>query len=244
MGSREGARWLLIAALGFVLGQVAALAVVTLVAGALGHGASLHAYSTMASPPEWYVLSSLLGLWCGFLGAATFAARSNGGEGLAAVLGLRLARTDLRYLVAGFIAQIAVALMYLPFQDHISHLDAPTKRLVGSSHGVGALVILVATGVLAPVVEEVFFRGLVLRALVAVAARGRAVVGGIGAVACVLLDGAIFAAAHFEAVQFAGLMALGCLLAVLTLREQRLGPAVVTHVAFNLTALAFAFGAR
>lgn len=239
---RMGARWLLVAALGFTGGQIAALAIVSLVASATGHRGDLDLYAKLTSPPEWYVLSSLLGLWIGFLGAAAVAARVARGPGLVATFGLRPSLLDLRYLLLGLLAQFGVALMYLPFQDHISNFDAPTQRLVGSSHGLGAVVILIATGLLAPVVEEVFFRGLVLRALLAIAGRGRAVVGMLGAVLCVAIDGAIFAAAHFEAVQFAGLMALGCLLAYLAVRTERLGPPIATHVAFNLTALAFAFG--
>lgn len=239
LGARAGSRWLLLALLGFLAGQVLALAAVSLLAVTTGNGSKLQIYAEMARPPEWYVLGSLLGLWVGFIAAALGAAR---GRGLMEAFGLSLRWGDLAYIAVGVGAQFAVALAYLPFQDRLTDLQAPTERLVGSSQGLGIVAIVLATGLLAPAMEELFFRGLVLRALLAIAGRGRGVVGALGAVACVALDGAIFAAAHAQGLQFAGLMALGCLLAVLTMRAERLGPAIVVHASFNLTALAFAFG--
>jgi hypothetical protein len=51
------------------------------------------------------------------------------------------------------------------------------------------------------------------------------------------LSAIVFALAHFEAVQFAGLALFGVLLAVLAWRTGRLAPSIGAHVAFNAAAV-------
>jgi membrane protease YdiL (CAAX protease family) len=46
----------------------------------------------------------------------------------------------------------------------------------------------------------------------------------------------LFALAHAEPLEFAGLFALGLVLAVVAWRSQRLVPSYLTHAAFNATA--------
>ena len=48
----------------------------------------------------------------------------------------------------------------------------------------------------------------------------------------------LFALAHAESLQFAGLALLGVVLAVLVARTRRLVPSVITHAAFNAVAFA------
>ena len=59
--------------------------------------------------------------------------------------------------------------MYLPISHHVhdfnQRFNAPSQRLTGGSHGTGFLVIAVLTVVGAPFFEELFFRGVLLRAL-------------------------------------------------------------------------------
>ena len=75
----------------------------------------------------------------------------------------------------------------------------------------------------APVVEELFYRGLLLRSLQRYLADGPAVV----------LSGLVFAASHFELLQLPALAVVGVFLAVLVVRTGRLGPAIWCHIAFN-----------
>ena len=56
--------------------------------------------------------------------------------------------------------------MYAPFQHDIHNFNGPSQRLTGASHGGGFVIIAIATVVLAPAMEELFFRGLLLKALV------------------------------------------------------------------------------
>jgi membrane protease YdiL (CAAX protease family) len=79
----------------------------------------------------------------------------------------------------------------------------------------------------APLVEELFFRGLLFRALL-----GRTPVP-----VAVVVSSLLFALAHFEAVQFAGLAVFGVVLALLAWRTGRLMPGIGAHAAFNLAAV-------
>jgi membrane protease YdiL (CAAX protease family) len=81
----------------------------------------------------------------------------------------------------------------------------------------------------APLVEELFFRGLLFRALL-----GRAPVP---VPVAVVVSALLFALAHFEAVQFAGLAVFGVVLALLAWRTGRLMPGIGAHAAFNLAAV-------
>ena len=90
----------------------------------------------------------------------------------------------------------------------------------------------------APFVEEVFFRGLLLRGLTGFASssdgrRRRWALAG-----AVVVDGLLFGLAHGEWVQLPGLAAFGIVLAVLTLRTGRLGMSIVAHCTFNGLAIA------
>jgi membrane protease YdiL (CAAX protease family) len=76
-------------------------------------------------------------------------------------------------------------------------------------------------------VEELFFRGLVLRSLLGRTPVPVALVG----------SALLFALAHFEAAQFAGLAAFGVVLAVLAWRTGRLTPGIGAHAAFNTVAV-------
>jgi len=91
------------------------------------------------------------------------------------------------------------------------------------------------TTFLAPIMEEWLFRGVLFRALSEGGRRGgsRASV-----VLGVVLSAVLFALAHGEPLQFAGLFFLGVVLATLVWRTRRLVPSIVTHVSFNGVAIA------
>jgi membrane protease YdiL (CAAX protease family) len=133
----------------------------------------------------------------------------------------------------GLAAQyVLIPLLYLPaeqFDSHLAHqLSAPAQRDTAAAHGLVPIVVLFAFLALgAPVVEELFFRGLVLRGLL-----GRA-----PAAVAIVASGLLFALAHFEAVQFAGLAAFGVVLGLLAWWTGRLGPGMAAHAAFNAAAV-------
>jgi membrane protease YdiL (CAAX protease family) len=194
---------------------------------------------------------SLAALWAGFVGAAVLASRLHreAGGSVVADYGLRLRPwPDIPLgLLAGLGSQfVLVPLLNLPLEHAVPNFQKrfghPTQQLLGppSSAGTAHLVIiaiLVCVG--SPLVEELFFRGLLLRGLL-----GRFWRPGSpwGAIASVVMTGLVFALVHFEALQFVGLAGLGIVLSVMAWRTGRLGASVVAHVSFNTaTVLAYVF---
>ncbi len=194
-------------------------------------------------PPEWYVVSTLIGLWIGFIGAPWLASRTQGTKHFARDLGLRFRWIDLLGILIGIGGQFFIDEGYSLYQ-HISHhnfhnFNAPSQKLTGASHGTGFIVIAIATVLLAPAAEELFFRGLLLKSLVRLftplGAAGRARAAGV--VLAVIANGLLFGAAHAEWVQFAGLASFGIVLAAVSYRTGRLGMNMVAHATFNLVAI-------
>jgi hypothetical protein len=135
-------------------------------------------------------------------------------------------------LVLGVTSQWAATLLYLPFiwwssvsSDDISK---PARELTNKAHGGGVVLLALVVVVAAPIVEEIFFRGLLLRSLERRMSRRWAIVASSG----------LFAAAHFEPLQFPALFVFGLVAAVLATRTGRLGPGIWAHLAFNGLAVA------
>jgi hypothetical protein len=237
---RQGWIWLVYAVVGFVVGQLGAV-VFGLIAGVIaGKSASqLQAIASAPVPPEWYVVSTLLGIWIGFVGAPWLASRTQGTRNFVRDLGLRFRVIDLVGIAIGIGGQIVVAIMYAPFQHEIHDFNGPSQKLTGASHGGGFVVIALATVILAPFMEELFFRGLLLKALVRLLTPLRAAGGAraAGVVAAVIIDGLLFGLAHGEWIQLAGLAVFGMALAAVSYRTGRLGMNMVAHATFNLVAI-------
>jgi membrane protease YdiL (CAAX protease family) len=202
------------------------------VAAFLGKSSQLTAISHAASPPTWYVASSLIGLWAGFIGAAIVALRY--ASPIHRKLGLSFRLVDLWGVVIGVSLQIVVGLLYKPFLHHTKNFDAPIQKLTGGSHGFAYGLIIVLTVFGAPVAEEIFFRGVLLRSLTGFASSlSRPQARTIGIALAVVLDGFLFAASHGELAQLPGLALVGIVLSCLYLWTGRLGMSVLTHISFN-----------
>jgi membrane protease YdiL (CAAX protease family) len=237
---RQGWYWLIFAVVGFVVGQLAAT-IFAFVSGAIAGktAAQMQAIATQTVPPEWYVVSTLIGLWIGFIGAPWLASRTQGTKHFVRDIGLRFRWYDLLGILIGILGQVVITLMYAPFQHDIKNFNAPSQRLTGASHGTGFVVIAIATVLLAPAAEEIFFRGLLLKSLVRLFTPLRAAgrVRAATVVLAVIADGLLFGAAHGEWVQFAGLAFFGIVLAAVSYRTGRLGMNMVAHASFNLIAI-------
>lgn len=174
-----------------------------------------------------------VGLWTGFLGAPVVAARRRGSGSLGQDFGLVVRPRDaLVGLPLGIACQvILVPLIYLPLSFFVdtSALSEPARDLTGRADGIAFAVLAVVVVGGASVVEELFFRGLLLQAL-----RRR-----LGPVMAVAGSASVFGLTHFQPLQFPALAAFGAVLGWLTLRSGRLGPAIWTHAAFNATTIAF-----
>jgi len=147
-------------------------------------------------------------------------------------LGLRFRAID---LPVGLALGVTCQLVLVPI------LSAPWARLLGRSteqlrepacqlahkadDPFGVVLLFAITVIGAPFVEELFFRGFVQSGL-------RKSLGPvIGVVATALVFGTI----HYQLLQLPALLGFGLVLGALTARTGRLGPAIVTHMAFNAT---------
>ena len=211
------------AAVGLLVGWLATALVVALWAGSGGTNADNPSLGALAVGEA--------ALWVGLLGAPLVASRRKGSGDLAADFGFSFRWTDAFVgLPIGVVCQLLlVPLIYLPLQQFISKhdLEEPVRRVTDSAHGAGFIILTIVVVVGAPVVEELFFRGLVLRSLQRRFGDTWAVVG----------SAVIFGLAHFEPLQLPALVALGVILGVMAVSTKRLGPSIFVHAGFNLVTM-------
>jgi membrane protease YdiL (CAAX protease family) len=230
--------WLGLAVGGFLAGQI--LATIFLAIGAAVAHRKLTVVASLAEPPTWAILLQLLGIWCGFAVAPWAASALAGTKRFFLDLGVRFRLVDVAGILVGLGGQLVVIALYAPFLTKSSHFDAPTKKLTGASHGVGFFFVALGTIFVAPVLEELFFRGLLFKSLARLftpSGGGRGAARAAGITGAVILDGVLFGLAHGEWLQLPGLALFGMALAFISYRTGRLGMNMVAHASFNATAI-------
>ena len=184
-------------------------------------------------------VATLAGLWLAFVGAPVLAARRKGSGSVVRDFGFRLEKGDIPLgLAAGLVSQfVLVRLVYLPFGDRVKDLGRDNEALVDNTHGIALVVLALLLAVGAPLVEELFFRGLLLRSLQKRLSDGWAIAG----------SSVFFGLAHPNDLPAEGqilvmtaLAALAVVLAFLAVRTRRLGGPIVAHAVFNAVNLAVA----
>jgi len=183
--------------------------------------------------PLWGTALLQVPLWLALLGVPLLATNLKGRHSLRVDFGLAMRWTDVPVGLAlglalqiglGIVLQVLYPLLGLDLDrvgDSAKELTADATNVVGV-----ALVILIAA-VAAPLFEELFYRGLLLRSVQRRFGDGVAVV----------VPGFVFGLVHFQVFDLLALVLFGIVLGVVTLRVGRLGIAIWAHVAFNLTAL-------
>lgn len=208
-------------AVGILLAQ--ALAIVTTVVAM-----SLAGWTESADIPMWAGALLQVPLWGGYVGAVVLAGAR--GRGVVHDFGLSFRPMDLSGLPIGVAVQVLVLpLLYWPILELTGQtsddLSAPARALSDKAENpLGWILLTFIVVVGAPIVEELFFRGLLLRSL-----QKR----GLSDVAACIVSAAVFAAIHLQPLQFVGLFVIGLVLAVMAVRTGRLGMSIVTHAGFN-----------
>jgi len=130
-------------------------------------------------------------------------------------------------LLIGLGTQIAAGLLYLPLMLIFDDIDVsePARELVDKATGFGVFLLFLVVVVGAPLVEELFFRGLTLKAFEKKMSSRLALV----------LSSLFFAIAHLQVLQFPALLLFGLVAGYLVKKYDRLGRAVWAHVGFNAT---------
>ena len=128
-------------------------------------------------------------------------------------------------LLIGLGTQIAAGLLYLPLKLIFDDIDVsePARELVDKATGFGVFLLFLVVVVGAPLVEELFFRGLTLKAFEKKMSSRLAL----------LLSALFFAIAHLQLIQFPALFLFGLVAGYLVKKYDRLGRAVWAHVGFN-----------
>lgn len=212
----------------FLGAWIAAQVVSSIILVALGNGDA-------ATEVSFGVLTVALGgAWASYLIGMWIASQRAGSGSFFADYGVSFRWVDLLGLAVGAGSQLVlIRVVYLPLEAlwpetfTQDRLTENAQDLVDRAGGASTLLLVVVIVIGAPVVEELFYRGLLQRSLAARFNEGAVLV----AVA------ALFAAVHFRPIEFPGLFGFGLILGWAALRTRRLGPAITIHVGFNLTGL-------
>jgi membrane protease YdiL (CAAX protease family) len=216
-------RAVLYALAGFVVGIVGGLALAL-----AGRGLGL--------PDIGVLLLNLAGLWTGLLGACWRASRRYGTGQIRRDFGLHFGGPDLGWgLLMSLLARVAGAMVVIPFLFG-------SRKLVGNNTGVygkvtqspWTFVVFGAVAVFgAPVVEELFFRGLLLRSLTSV----------LGVAPAIAVQAVLFGLAHFSPLLGLANFSVMTIIAAagtifgITAWWRRTGTSAVAHGAFNLVSV-------
>lgn len=218
------------------------------------------------------VFLSLLLVWVVLLGSCLVCSRTRGFGSLARDFGLRFRWID---LLTGFLASIGLRIVTVIVAVIVVALTGGQNTPVESNGdlflaGSSTIWLIVNAGIgatlVSPLLEELFFRGLVLRAVQNRVWLGRwknqPPAGGTArvrpatvkrplvtaSVVGALVSALLFSAAHLGQltdlrsvlIQTLAIFCVGIVNAGLTLWFGRLGPAVITHICFNGTSLGLA----
>lgn len=225
--AHDGApRW----GLGDVALGVAASMLLSLLLGSLIYGA--FGWRDSDAVPIWGLALLQVPLWAGYLGVTVWATTTKG-DGLVQDLGVTSRWYDpLAGLAIGIGTQMLVLpALYAPIffltGTDTEELSAPARELADRAGSTPSwLLFALLVGVCAPLVEELFYRGLFLRSLTK---------RGLHPVIAVVVSSAAFALVHFQVLQLAGLFAFGLVAGALAVRTGRLAPSIWAHIGFNMT---------
>lgn len=188
----------------------------------------------VAGNEDWVIVLALAGQYVGSLGVFWILTRRKS----AADIGLTLSGRDYLYVPLGVVLQIGLAMLLLPLttllfpdgrpQQEIADIIAAADTLFLQVSLVGAAVVL------APVTEEIMYRGVLLKVL---ERRGKRF--------ALILSSVIFAAVHITGIDtdelwrsaiviLGPIFLLGLVLGIVTQKTGRLGPAIFLHSGWNL----------
>lgn len=205
---------------------------------------------------------ALLFQWAAFVGAPWLTSRLRGHRSLARDFGLSFRKSDLWWGAAlAWTLQVAMlGFSWIVQQTSLDLEGANNTNMVTDQAGLALVIMILAASIGAPITEEIFFRGLLLRSFL----RGLAKVDHapvllgvtdhfhpspasrtrqtMGTVAAIFLSSAAFGIMHpnhWLLIVQTGL--LGAVFAVVAVKTRRIGLPIVAHMVFNSTSLALTF---
>lgn len=143
---------------------------------------------------------------------------------------LGFVRPKLKYVLLGFFMGVFLFLIIGLLGDFLGKLlgtPAPqsfTLAVIGSDYSWQMLLLIFLGGVLAPIKEEAFFRGLVYPPLRQLLGRGKGI----------LLSAGFFAVLHADVIRFLPLFIGGIILTWLYEKTSSLWPSIIAHGTWNI----------
>ncbi len=211
-------------ALAWVLGTIAvAPLVVTALGASLGDDLTIPQLAAVVA-----------GGWMMFLIALLAVSRRAGTGSPVHDFAIRFRPVDVVGVPLGVVTQLAlVPLLYVPLRwawpDTFTtdEIEQRAQDLADRAGGWLTVVLVLVVVVGAPIVEELVYRGLLQRSLSAA----------IGRTVGLLVTSVWFALIHLSPVEYPGLFLAGLVFGACVTTTGRLGPAIITHAAFNATGL-------
>jgi membrane protease YdiL (CAAX protease family) len=200
--------------------------------GEIGYGIT---HDKAGHPAALTTALSFAGMYVVWLAGMLYISRSKGRGTLHADFGFVAHAKHVWALGVGVFLEIALGLMVYPLVSLAHHEKQTVVEDLKNSSGAKLAVFIVAAGLLAPIMEELFFRGLLLRAMrrrwspeVAIAASAL-----VFALAHPLLDPQLGTFALVPA-----LFALGAVSGVAATWTGELSVSIALHIGFNLLTVA------
>ena len=172
--------------------------------------------------------------WAVMIAALVVASRRFGTGDVLADYGASFRLIDLVGIPLGIATQLAfVPALYVPLRglwpDTFSdeQIEERAQDLANRAGGWLTVLLVLVVVVGAPLVEEFVYRGLLQRS----------VSGAVGVGFGLVSTSAWFALVHFSPVEYPGLFLAGLVFGGCVALTGRIGPAIVTHAAFNATGL-------
>jgi membrane protease YdiL (CAAX protease family) len=178
--------------------------------------------------PPW---AGYLVFWVPLLGAVAVAAHRRQSRAASAELTtrIRFRITWMDVLVGAFVGLLLRCVMIAIELFSVGHVTSSSSMFVVDHDLLWLATAIIAPAIIAPVVEELFFRGLVLPAI------GTSWIGIVG-------SAIIFSAVHlvngFHLLTAVSTFIVGIVLALLAVRTKRLGAGIVAHIVYNATLIA------
>jgi len=152
--------------------------------------------------------------------------------------GFRFRPIDLVGIPVGVVAQLAIVpLVYIPLRAvwpdtfSKSDLEQRARDLADKASGWAIVLLVIVVVIGAPLVEELTFRGLLQRSMMA----------RFGVLPGLVIMSIWFALMHPTPVEWPGLVVAGALFGAGLAITGRIGPGILTHAAFNAAGLILAF---
>ncbi|MDQ1395585.1 MAG: protease family protein [Acidimicrobiaceae bacterium] len=193
-----------------------------------------------AVAPHQFLLRLVPGqfaLWACLIGACRAASHRYGTGRVARDFGLRARPADIgRGLLLSVLGRIVQTVVLIPILLANRRLIAGNTQVLHDAHRhwFDYVVVAVFAGIGAPIIEELFFRGLLLRVLEEAWGPVFAVIG----------QAVVFGLCHVNVLLGAGnvavvvaIAAFGVVQGAAALRYRRLGPGIWSHAFFNLVAV-------